>query len=213
LAYNIFKYHFEKVLYLNSFDIVKKIISKNNLEKCFFFLYSHKAEKNWRQLNKSLNKKIVNIDSGIQFDVYNLNSISGEKLLNLNNLNEFAKKDKPLVSFVSKFVKNNLPFHISMMNLHLSNKLSQKDLIKTLHVMIQHRFWLLKTDRFYHVYSDKILSQNDWLKWNLKFLMTDCLVSPRYIGHSLERNFNLLRQNATSFIKTIIPKVIYDSEE
>jgi hypothetical protein len=196
---------------MNSFDVIKTIISNNNLEKSLFFLYSHDAVKNWRQINSTMDKKIENINTGIQFDTYNLNSVSGETLLNLHNLDGFVKSHCPLVSFASNFFNNERSLHIAMMNLHLSNKFTFNNLINSLHSMTQNKFWLLKTDRFYHIYSDSLLNHNDWLKWNLKFLMTDCLVSPRYIGHSLERNFNLLRQNATSYIKTKIPTVIYNS--
>jgi len=196
---------------MNSFDVIKTIISNNNLEKCLFSIYPHDAVKNWRQINSTIDEKINNINSGIQFDIYNLNNISGKTILNLHDLNGFVRSECPLISFASKFIKNEKSLHISMMNLHLGNNFTFDKLINSLHFMIKDKFWLLKTDRFYHVYSDNLLNQNEWFKWNLQFLMTDCLVSPRYIGHSLERNFNLLRQNATSYIKTKIPTVVYNS--
>jgi len=175
--------------------------------------YTHKAQKNWRQMNNSCNKKMENIDTGIKYDTYNLINISGEKILHLENLNDYTTNTNPLIAFASKFHKEDTVFHITMMNLHICNTIKQDKLISVLHSIIRKRFWLLKTDRYYHIYSNKILNNDDWIKWNLTFLMTDCLVSPRYIGHSLERKFNILRQNATSFIKMKIPTVIYDSEE
>jgi len=196
---------------VNSFDIVKWLISNNNLEDCMFHLYAHKARKNWRQINDTLSKKISNLDTGIEFDKYNLINVSGKRVLNLNNLNDYITNINPLISFVSKFSKNDTIFHIPMMNLHTCKEISQDKLISTLNSIIRKRFWLLKTDRYYHIYSNDILNNDDWIKWNLRFLMTDFLVSPRYIGHSLDRKFNLLRQNTTTIIKMKIPSVIYDS--
>jgi len=196
---------------VNSFDIIKWFVSENNLKACEFYLYAHKTQKNWRQINDSLEKKIQNINTGIKFDTYNAINISGEKILHSEDLNDYTSNTNPLISFASKFRKEDVVFHMPMMNLHICDMLNKDKLISVLNSIIKRRFWLLKTDRYYHIYSNGILNNDNWIKWNLKFLMTDCLVSPRYIGHSLERGFNLLRQNATSVIKMKIPTVIYDS--
>jgi len=197
---------------VNSFDIIKWLVTENELETCEFFLYTHKAQKNWRQINNTFNKKIENIDTGVKFDTYDLTNISGGRLLDLENLNDYTASTNPLVSFASKFRKEDDIFHIPMMNLHICDKIERNKLTCVLDSIIGKRFWLLETDRYYHIYSNNILNNEEWIKWNMKFLMTDCLVSARYIGHSIERGFNLLRQNATCVMKIKIPTVVYDSE-
>lgn len=196
---------------MNSIDVVKEIIKRNDLYEGEFYLLAHKAQVNWRQINNTMFKKIDNTKSGIKFDEYNLIHISGHELLECKDIGHFSSTNNPLVSLTSAFKIQNDMKHIPMMNLHLNEPIEEEKLYNVLSSIIENEFWLIRTDRFYHLYSNYIMSIDDWKEWNLKFLMLDCLVSPRYIGHSLQRNFNLLRQNATDSIKTIIPYVVYHS--
>jgi len=198
-----------------SLDVLKEIIESHDLYKFKFHFCCHEATLNWRQLNTSIIAKMKDIVTGIKFDSYKPIQILGTELLNLDyaDLDKFTIPEKPLLSISSLiYSDSDHVCHIPMMNLHTDSTICVNDLRHILNILINSDFWLIKTDRFYHVYSDLLMNKRDWLLWNLKFLMADCLVSPRYIGHSLERGFNLLRLNSTTEIKTLRPYLILQSK-
>jgi hypothetical protein len=59
----------------------------------------------------------------------------------------------------------------------------------------------------------RVLSESAWKTWSLGFLMIDAIVSPRYVGHSLQRGFNLLRLNAAETIKTTVPHLVTETAD
>jgi hypothetical protein len=69
-------------------------------------------------------------------------------------------------------------------------------------------FWLLQTDRYYHVYGCFLLDEDEWEEWNLRFLMSDALVYNRYTGRSLMSGRNLLRLNAGPAPLTTVPTTV-----
>lgn len=190
-----------------------KIIIKNSLEKANFYLVNHPAQKNWRQINNNIEKRLNNIETGMIFDMYNPVCIKGEELIKITDVDKFKTAEKPIVSISSRLFDLNQEKHMLMMNIHLDAPISIDKLVESFKSICSGRFWIIKTDRFYHIYTENIVCLKEWYSWNLKFLMLDSLVSPRYIGHSLERGFNLLRLNSTDRIKTIEPHVVYDSQE
>jgi len=193
-------------------DVVHKIITDNRLEKCTFYLISHKTSKNWRQVNDSYEKKVANLTDGLVFDKYNLFQIVGSKLVNMdiNGLIKYGSPEKPLISLSSLFTYNDIKMHIPIMNLHLDeDNNGLQSILKPIECITSEKYWILKTDRYFHIYINNIIGYDRWFDWNLKFLMSSCLVSPRYIAQSLKRGYNLLRLNATSQIKIKIPEVIY----
>lgn len=198
---------------MTSIDIILNIIKNNKLEEFTFYLIAHKTEINWRQENNSFEKKIRNISSGIKFYQKELIKIIG-KDISLEMINNFSTKEKPIISLVSKILSpNNQIYHLSLMNLHIDYPITVKDLKKAISSIYTHEFKLLATDKYYHLYGDTIFSEKEWKYFNLNFLMTDILVSPRYIGHSLERGFNTLRLNVDKRIKKIEPYLTENVDE
>ncbi|HEX8545925.1 MAG TPA: HD domain-containing protein [Cytophagaceae bacterium] len=191
---------------MNSTEVIYDIVKKLNLYQYNFGLVSHKARLNWRQEHPSFYDKIENVNSGVQFDKDKLLPFKGEKFADSKFIEQFINAEEPLLSVASIITnQNGRVFHIPMMNLHFDYPLSPDILRLTLNKIIENEYFLLKTDRYYHVYGSKLLNVEEWKLWNLKFLMVDSLVSPRYIGHSMERGYNLLRINSTAKIKEIVP--------
>lgn len=199
---------------MNSIEVIYEVIKKLNLYDFRFNLVSHKARLNWRQDFPTFYDKIENVKTGIQFDKDKIMSLEGKDFADSNFVANYISDEEPLLSIASLIQsKNGEEFHLPMMNLHIDYPLSINTLHITLERMIGKSFVLLKTDRFYHVYSDYLMTFEEWKLWNLRFLMIDCLVSPRYIGHSLERGYNLLRINSAKIIKTTIPHSFADRED
>jgi hypothetical protein len=196
---------------VNSVEVIYEIIKKLNLYEYEFNLVSHKPRLNWRQEFQSFYHKLENVISGIHFDKDKLNSIKGIEFVDSKFIQQHTTPQEPLLS-VSSLVKSKegKEFHLPMMNLHFDYPLSIDKLKQTLNKIIGNNYVLLKTDRFYHIYGNKLLTAKEWKLWNLKFLMVDSMVSPRYIGHSLERGYNLLRINSTNRIKKTTPFIVSD---
>jgi len=198
---------------MNSTEVIYEIIKKLNLYQYEFNLVSHKAGLNWRQEFPSFYDKIDNIKSGIHFDKDRLMSIRGKEFADSKFIEQHTNPQEPLLS-VASIVKSmeGVEHHLPMMNLHFDYPLSLGRLKQILNKVIGENYVLLKTDRYYHVYGNELLSSEEWKLWNLKFLMLDSIVSPRYIGHSLERGYNLLRVNSIDKIKTTNPFIVSDNQ-
>lgn len=202
---------------INSLDVIQEIIISLELHSYEFNIVKHAALINWRQQYPDFYSKLKNIDSAIRFNNHKLIQIKGEDLLHSNNIKRLATRKEPLLSLASLVRSSEgTAYHLPMMNLHLDYTISIDLLKKALNQLVDKPYYLMSTDRYYHVYGNKrLLTEEEWKKWNLNFLMLDAIVSPRYIGHSLERGFNLLRFNATDAIKTTVPHLVMvlNSEE
>ena len=192
-----------------SLDIVKELIVSQDLYDYEFYFVNHPAEINWRQNNADIFSRITNIASGIQFNNNELIPILGRELLSLKTLHQLTSPRMPLFSMASR-VKDpdNRIYHVPMMNIHLDIPIDISTLNQALKELISTDYYLVRTDRFFHIYGSGLMTEEEWKDWNLKFLMTDFLVSPRYIGHCLKRGCNLLRANATKFLKITVPMVL-----
>jgi len=198
---------------MKALDVIEEIITDQNLENCIFELILHSAEINWRQKYPDFQQKITNVSSGILFDKHDPIRIAGKDILNHSIIERFSTSQRPLLSISSRFTDSyGRVRHIPMMNLHLDFPISLIEIEEVISRISPEKHYLLTTDRYYHVYGTKILdNQAEWQEWNLKFLMIDTIVSPRYIGHSLERGFNLLRINSTDIVKKLTPKLVTGS--
>jgi hypothetical protein len=192
---------------IDSVHLIQSIIFTLELDKIDFCVCIHKAKLNWRQINDTIEKKILNISSGLRYSNYELETIQGKNICDFVAFNNYQK----LISISSKIIINKEEKHLLMMNLHTAEEIKIDNIVQIVKKLTDKRFWIVKTDRFYHIYTNEIADKNRWLEWNINFLMLDCLVSPRYIGHSLRDGFNLLRLNSTNSIKIKVPVVIYDS--
>lgn len=198
---------------MKAVDLIINIIKENEIEMFTFYFIAHKPEINWRQKNNSFEKKINNIASGIKFYKQELIEIKG-KDISSELINKLSTKEKPIISLVSKIVSPNKEiYHLPLMNLHIDYPINVKNLKKAISTIYTNKFQLLATDKYYHLYGNNIFSEAEWKYFNLNFLMSDILVSPRYIGHSIERGFNTLRINNDREIKKTEPYLIEDVDE
>lgn len=196
---------------MTSLEIIRSIIINNKLESHTFELVAHRAEINWRQKFESFREKINNIESGILFDEYEPIKILGEVFLEEFALDKFITNEAPILSISSRVTdRNSNIVHLPLMNLHLDYYLSKDQIFSAINRIAHFKFHLVTTDRYFHVYGERLINEIEWKEWNIKFLMVDALVSPRYVGHSLQRGFNLLRLNSTKAIKKNIPYVLSD---
>lgn len=196
----------------SSLDVLKCIIEHHRLQHHFFTLVRHKAKINWRQQYTTVKSRLEHLNSGLIFERPKVVSISGESFLDMDykKLNTYRNDPNDVISIGSR-VRNSdggQTVHLALMNLHLDEPLSLEAIISAISSICRRKSWLLKTDRYFHVYGDFILDEEEWFRWNLEYLMTTTLVSPRYIGNSLERGYNTLRLNAVAEIKTLIPTVV-----
>lgn len=194
-------------------DILKYMVDHYRLDNYSFVLVRHEATMNWRQHYKTPQAMLQHLEEGLIFEQPHIIRVSGKTILDLNlqKLNAYRSNPNDVVSIASKFLgpKKRYIKHLALMNFHLAQPIDKETLIKAILLICkQRKFWLLKTDRYFHAYGDFLLNENEWFQWNLDYLMAVPLVSPRYIARSLERGFNTLRLNATQRIKTVIPKVI-----
>lgn len=198
---------------MNSLDVIKKNVVSHGLQNHFFEIVCHEAELNWRQNYTSFYQQIENVESAIAFDEYLPTKILGSELLSTSFTKKYTSLSKPLVSISSRVTnEKDEHFHFPMMNLHLYFPITSVKLKETIDRIYTSEYFIVRTDRFYHVYGTTLLSEKQWLEWNCKFLMIDGLISPRYIGHSIQRGFNLLRLNNTISIKKELPTVVSSIE-
>lgn len=200
---------------MQSLDVLKSIILNLKLYEGNFLMVRHRSSKNWRQINDSNVSKINNLEQGLIFENYDTIAIKGKEILNLSSkkISDLATDESPLISIASIVELNDTIFHIPLMNLHLDEQIELSVLVEIINKFTKNKFWIMKTDRYFHIYVNDMLGSIEWLEWNLRYLMSSFLVSPRYIAQSLQRNYNLLRLNATDNYKVIVPYCIYEKGE
>lgn len=134
--------------------------------------------------------------------------------MHFGRIESLATQEAPLLSLASLVRSRSGDVkHLQMMNLHLNYPMSMYTLRKALNCLVENEYYLISTDRYYHVLGSGMMTEEMWKRWNLNFLMVDSLASPRYIGHSLQRGFNLLRFNATDTLKTTVPHLAMELDE
>lgn len=190
-------------------DIVNKLVLSLSLEDFEMSLVRHRQGVNWRQKHSDFYSRLRHIESAFQITAHDVITLQGRELLSSAACESFTTVEKPLISLSSR-VKSPAGdiIHLPLMNLHLDYPLLLKELNEALKKLVDSEYFLFRTDRFYHVYGQSLMNVHDWKRWNIRFLMTDAMVSPRYIGLSLEQGYNLLRLNATTTIKTVEPYLI-----
>ena len=189
--------------------LIEGIIDSLSLWHYTFYVVAHEPLVNWRQHNVDILSKLENVNEGIRFDKLELIGVSATELTDANYLQSLVTAEKPLLSLASLMLdEHGDEFHMPMMNLHFDFPVRRNILDKAIGQIVQFDFSLLRTDRYYHLYGYSRLNSEEWRLLNLRFLMIDAIVSPRYIGHSLERGYNLLRLNNSDYTKVQIPHVV-----
>lgn len=193
----------------NSLEVAQTII-ENHREIISIKLISHKVETNWRQLYKSTEDKVLNLNRSfihtlpIQQKIYKREEFIKLKLNDLNKLG-----DSQVWSLCSKVECEDGEYkHIPMMNFHPEGISLEiiKQSIK--HIYPNKNGVILHSGRFFHYYGNFLLSENEWIKFMAAFLMPCVLVSSRYIGHRLHDGYCSLRLTTDTKYKTKIPEVI-----
>ena len=199
---------------MTALSLLQQEIKANDWLDFTFFLFCHNAEVNWRQLNASFESKIAHVDTAVKFDTCDPMPLKGSEFLDKSFITNYSCQNTLIISLASKVIDlQGNEMHLLMMNMHFDFPITVNKIRGALDKLISDKYFLLRTDRFYHLYCFKLYNLTEWKERNLEFLKTDSLVSPRYIGHSLKRGFNLLRLNSLSNIKTMTPTVVYHDAE
>jgi len=194
---------------MNSAQIIAEISSKLNIRSLLATFYEHEVQINWRQKYTTFQEKQANFAESLIHPPHlrcfqlELSVLSGESF----NIYDYLKYPNTVVSISSLLNDgNNNICHLPLMNLHLDEYMKEDEIIECINLVTSGMpGYLMKTNRYFHFYGEKLLSESEWLQFNAQFLMPTIIASPRYIGHSLHQGFNTLRMTNTELIKTVEP--------
>ncbi|MEM8729548.1 MAG: hypothetical protein AAGF79_06470 [Pseudomonadota bacterium] len=98
------------------------------------------------------------------------------------------------LSLTSKVCMGTATYHLPLMNIHPEVDTCPQDLLRTiLDILPDQRGVLVATGRNHHFIGTRLLTTEAWPAFLSSFLMPIILVSPRYIGHALNRGAATLR--------------------
>jgi len=193
----------------NSLEVFQTIV-KNFPKIKSVKIISHKVEINWRQLHKEPKEKINNIAEAIEHPKLIKEKIyERENFLNLTLQNLEHLSNNEVWSLTSKVLcDDGTDKHIPMMNFHPID-ISLEEIKQAIKIICgENNGIILSSGRFFHYYGNFLLTEKEWEKFMIDFLMPCVLVSPRYVGHRLNNGYCTLRLTADKEYKTTIPKVI-----
>lgn len=172
----------------------------------------HPVDVNWRERNPSVPAKIRYIKESVAHDGPfdgNLMRV-GECAAALESEVASAAAERA-VSVTSRIWTANRQVigHMPLMNLHPEGFNSLNQLVRAIRTVTNDRpGFIIKSGRYFHYYGAYVLSRTEWPKFLGEWLMPCVMVSPRYIGHSLNRGFCALRLNSAPPIKPFKPLVL-----
>jgi hypothetical protein len=160
-------------------------------------LIVHDVGVNWRQRYETPERRLANLAEGLEHS----GPFQG-RLVEIDDV--VAGSPVPAsvsipagnaVSITSRVFsrQGRLIGHLPIMNLHPAVPHVDRIVDAVELVVQQRRGYLLASGRYYHYYGHGLLSGSEWLAFLVRFLMATDLVSPRYIGHCLHRDFAALR--------------------
>lgn len=114
-------------------------------------------------------------------------------------------------SLTSKVVTSDgRTMHLPMMNFHPVDDISTDDIVDFIKIVVPDKDGVvLHSGRYFHYYGCYLLTEDEWIKFNAKFLMPCVFVSPRYVGHVLRDGYSSLRFTNDDKYKPTIPTVIH----
>jgi hypothetical protein len=193
-----------------SIDVLRALVSRLQLQSARLLLIEHTVGVNWRVMHPSTEGKLAHLSEGlVQHSPINTWELSGSEVL----ADEFSPAQlisgpHRAISVTSKVQLDGSFRHMAMMNLHPDDRASYEDLVLMLETVTGGMpGYLLETGRYYHFYGDALLTQREWLRFLAQFLMPTILLSPRYIGHCLNRGFSALRLTVEPDYKPTMPIV------
>lgn len=188
--------------------ILQELTKTLNLYDYYATFLEHAVVINWRQENVDYGNKVLNFPESLIHPPYIRSiKIKFKEIMNDDfNIYNLRESEKNVISISSLINKDNIQFHLPLMNLHLEEREHLDTIVSFIKQTTSNMSgFLLETNRYYHFYGKKLLTDHEWLQFNAQFLMPTILVSPRYVGHSLYQGYNTLRMTNSSEIKTIEP--------
>jgi len=197
-------------------------IGQSSLEVCQAILWDkgvvdrvnlicHEVGENYRQKYNTFEKRVKNFRNGFVRErqrgvctkAYSLNDFLG---LSLDKLDVDENQVWSISSCLESYGKK---VHIPMMNFHAVKGIGLDELKDAVQSVVgSEKGVLLDSGRGTHYYGDFVLNPEEWREFNGKFLLPDCLVSPRYIGHRLCEGYSTLRLTSDKKYKPQIPRVV-----
>jgi len=194
-----------------SLDVLKDIISKYPDIKSVKLIL-HGVSVNWRQKYNTDNQKLSHVEESlIQKTPIKVKKLGRQEFLELDP-DELETHDKYQVwSFTSKMImKDGSAMHLPMMNFHPTEDVSIDDIVSFVRVALPDKSGaVLESGRYYHYYGDYLMTEEEWIIFNAKFLMPCVFVSPRYVGHVLQDGYSSLRFTCDDKYKPVIPSVVH----
>jgi guanosine-3',5'-bis(diphosphate) 3'-pyrophosphohydrolase len=152
------------------------------------------------------------MEGGQQTTAPDGHSVRGSELLRLcqADLPKYRTADDHVVSISSRLGEQFKGKQLALMDLHLDEFVTRRSLEAAVRTLCRgNRYWLLRTDRQFHVYGDFLLDDGeDWRGWNLRFQLPLALTNDRYVAQSLLWGCNLLRLTDGGRFPTTVPQTV-----
>jgi HD superfamily phosphodiesterase len=201
---------------MNALEVLQEIIRRRGLESDLVTLVSHRTRPHWRSAYSNECQPFKSHDAGSASTRPEGVAVAGAQLLRMTlaDLDVYRQRPDDVVSVASRVTGAAGARHLALMDLSLTEYVRLEGLREWIGRMCGDRAaWLLRSDRHYHVYGDLVLDQDEWCRWNYRFLVWASRVDRVYVSHSLLWGCNLLRLNAGRIYQTSAPVVATESDE
>lgn len=193
----------------SSLEVVQEIVASYK-EIEFVKLILHDVGINWGQRYDTNSKIVAHLDESlVQVLPLEWKKFTRSEFLELKLENLTTTEQHQVWSFTSKVRLTDGSYrHIPMMNFHPLKGVSVEDILYFIRLIEpSHKAVLLESGRYFHYYGGLLLTEEDWLQFNAKFLMPMILVRSRYIGHRVRDGYSTLRLTHDNQFKPKIPRV------
>jgi len=194
-----------------SLDVIKEIISEHS-EIASLTLILHGVSINWRQRYGTDHQKVSHVEESlVQKTPIKSKTISRQDFLNLDEKTLDTNSKHQVWSLTSKVTTGDgRIMHLPMMNFHPTDDITTDDIVEFIKIVVPDKDgFVLHSGRYFHYYGCYLLTEDEWIKFNAKFLMPCVFVSPRYVGHVLQDGYSSLRFTNDDKYKPTIPRVIH----
>jgi hypothetical protein len=199
---------------MNALEVVQEIVRSQGLRDACFTLVSHVAHTDWRQHRRTAEERLMHPTEGLLPRPPSGPAIAGGELLRLSqaDLATYRASEDHVVSISSRLDGTAKGKHLALMDLHLDQFVTRDRIEAAVETLCEgRRYWLLRTDRQYHVYRDFLLDDGeDWRNWNLRFQLPLAFTNSRYIPQSLLWGCNLLRLTDGGRFAMTVPRLVGD---
>jgi hypothetical protein len=198
---------------MESLAVVRKLTQEDLGLPAGFFLefIMHSVGLNWRQRYISPRQRVQALDEALLSEQVQSTLVAIDDQKEILRLLDAATRRRLALSVTSRVwdMRRKFTGQLALMNLHPEGYLDESELAKAVfRVSGGIPGYLLRSGRFYHFYGARLLDQDEWLDFAGRFLMPCTLVSPRYIGHSIDRRYCTLRLNSVPPHKPSTPHLL-----